>query len=64
MLMNKVIMIDPPEGWKYGFPKSIPNGYLKNESLMRIWLSNEGYPEKDIDLALKYSRHWEICTCE
>jgi hypothetical protein len=52
-------MIDPPRGWLYDFPKPVPAGYIKNESLMRIWLSTEGYPGSDIDLALKHSRYWE-----
>ena len=24
-MKNKVKMIDPPSGWKYGFPKILPN---------------------------------------
>lgn len=52
-------MIDPPRGWLYGFPKPVPEGYVNNESLMRIWLQAQGYPTTDIDLALKYSRYWE-----
>lgn len=53
-------MIDPPEGWRYGFPKPVPAGYVKNESLMRIWLQEQGYPEKEIIFALRYSRYWEV----
>lgn len=52
-------MIDPPSGWKYGFPKPVPGGYIKSESLMRVWLEGEGYPSDSIDLALKHSRYWE-----
>lgn len=54
-----MLMIDPPSGWLYGFPKPIPEGYIKNESLMRIWLQNQGYPVTLMDSALKYSRYWE-----
>jgi hypothetical protein len=43
--MAKRTIIDPPEGWKYGFPKPIPFG--------------EGYPMDMIPLAIKYSRYWE-----
>ena len=56
--MVKILNIDPPDGWRYGFPKPIPNNILKNESLMRIWLQAEGYP--DIDLALNHSRYIEL----
>lgn len=58
-VLAKSLMIDPPSGWQYGFPKPVPNGYIKNESLLRIWLQEQGYPVKDIDLALQYSRYWE-----
>ena len=60
LALAKVLMIDPPSGWKYGFPMPVPSGYIKNESLMRIWLQGLGYPEKDVDLALKHSRYWEV----
>ena len=46
--------IDPPGGWRYGFPKKIKDG----ESYIEM-LREAGYPEEDIDLALKYSRQWE-----
>jgi hypothetical protein len=38
-------MIDPPEGWKYGFPKEIPE-HVDNT---RQWLIDNGYPEKEIE---------------
>lgn len=38
-------MIDPPEGWKYGFPKEIPEDVYKT----RDWLIENGYPEKVIE---------------
>jgi hypothetical protein len=56
--MTKEMWIDPPEGWRYGFPKRVPSGYLKNETLMRLWLQQEGYPESEIMFALRYSRYW------
>jgi hypothetical protein len=61
-MLKKVLIIDPPEGWRYGFPKPVPDGYVKNETLMRIWLQDQGYPTKDIDVALRYSRYWETET--
>jgi len=50
-------LVDPPGGWRYGFPKLYPYG--KDFSKLREWLLAEGYPEKDIELALKYTRYWE-----
>jgi hypothetical protein len=38
-------MIDPPSGWKYGFPKAIPED-VENT---RDWLIQNGYPQAEID---------------
>ena len=48
-------IIDPPSGWKYGFPKVIPDEIENLEE----WLFGEGYPFDLIPNALKYSRYWE-----
>jgi len=50
-------IIDPPSGWRYGFPKPMPEKIKGAESL-KEWLLEQGYPEKDLDLAVKYSRYW------
>ena len=52
--MGKRTIIDPPEGWKFGFPKELPDGVILDE-----WLFGEGYPMDLIPLAMKYSRYWE-----
>jgi len=48
--------IDPPSGWKYGFPKIIPDGVTD----VMAWLLEQGYPQKEIDSCGKhfYCRHW------
>jgi hypothetical protein len=46
--------IDPPSGWRYGFPKVLPDGVTD----LSAWFIKNGYPEKDVELALKYSRYW------
>lgn len=56
--MGKVLVIDPPSGWKYGFPKPVPKDHHKEE-VLSAWLIEQGYPEKDIKLALEYSRFFE-----
>jgi len=38
-------MIDPPSGWRYGFPKVIPND-VKD---VKEWLVENGYPQSEID---------------
>lgn len=41
-------LYDPPEGWRYGFPK--PYNPLPNESVEDT-LRRDGYPEKLLGLA-------------
>lgn len=48
------LMVDPPSGWKYGFPCEWKLGESFEELLRR-----QGYPEKYFELAMKYSRYWE-----
>tara|TARA_A200000159_G_scaffold74636_1_gene69369 strand:+ start:1156 stop:1341 length:186 start_codon:yes stop_codon:yes gene_type:complete len=58
----KVTMIDPPSGWKYGFPKPLPTG---TKDVMQ-WLLEQGYPQKEIDKCGDhfYCKHWEADTEE
>jgi len=44
---NRPIMVDPPGGWKYGFPKLYDPP--KEEGTMYDWLVREGYPQSEID---------------
>tara|TARA_R110000868_G_scaffold116408_2_gene309990 strand:- start:302 stop:496 length:195 start_codon:yes stop_codon:yes gene_type:complete len=47
MVMNeqiRKIWIDPPAGWRYGFPKQWDQTGNFNE-----WLISEGYPQREID---------------
>lgn len=37
--------IDPPSGWRYGFPKEFPDGIKDVEK----WLVKNGYPQILID---------------
>jgi len=52
----KVKYVDPPSGWKYGFPKILPDDVTD----FRAWLIKEGYPEKDVDFAMRYIRTWTL----
>jgi hypothetical protein len=47
--------IDPPEGWRYGFPKEIPD----NVDTIK-WLVENGYPKEEIDKLGDYfiCRYW------
>ena len=57
------LMVDPPSGWKYGFPKPVHEEYylLENEFNMISWLVSEGYPQAEIDACGGYFfiRTWE-----
>lgn len=54
MIENIKYFIDPPSGWRFGFPKPVPDDVQD----LRQWLIDEGYPEKDVDFALENSRHF------
>lgn len=47
--------VDPPSGWRYGFPKLYPYG--NDFSRLREWFLSEGYPKENIELAMMYSRY-------
>jgi hypothetical protein len=53
----KHMMIDPPSGWQYGFPKPIPEDQLGR---VNAWLVENGYPQAEIDACGKhfYYRCW------
>lgn len=42
--MKKVTMCDPPSGWRYGFPRPVPDECM-GENFYK-WLDECGYPEK------------------
>lgn len=52
--MAKVTYIDPPAGWKYGFPKVIPEEQLARST---EWLVEQGYPLKEIE---SYGEHFYV----
>lgn len=56
--MREFMIIDPPSGWQYGFPRPLPSGWKEPNFDLKKWFLENGYPEKDIDLALKHSRYW------
>jgi hypothetical protein len=53
------MIIDPPGGWKYGFPRPIPVEELKR---VREWLVENGYPQKEMDSYGEYFyyRTWSV----
>jgi hypothetical protein len=53
------LIIDPPSGWMYGFPKLVPDEVLRSKWRLCVWLIEQGYPAEDIEMAMKHSRYWE-----
>ena len=53
-----VTFIDPPSGWRYGFPKVYPK---EAEGRTLEWLVEQGYPQWEIDKMKNhfYCRYWE-----
>ncbi len=45
------MLIDPPRGWAYGFPKRLPSPPPDN---LHLWLIEQGYPESEIETYGKY----------
>jgi len=59
-MKKTVIMYDPPEGWRYGFPKPIPDDVWDDKTILK-WIVSEGYPQEEIDALgeLFHGRYWE-----
>lgn len=51
-------IIDPPSGWRYGFPKALPEP--KPDDINK-WLVDNGYPQSEIDKLGEhfYCRYWD-----
>jgi hypothetical protein len=48
--MKKVVFIDPPSGWKYGFPKPAPDNMRQmTREQLREWFVQNGYPRWEIE---------------
>lgn len=48
-----IYIIDPPEGWKYGFPKTT----TRKPKSYKAWCIRNGYPKK---LADSYGEHFYV----
>lgn len=59
--MTKMLMVDPPSGWKYGFPRPMPAELRQDGVSVIPWLLENGYPQAEVDAcgAHFYVRYWE-----
>lgn len=48
---GKKVLIDPPTGWMYGFPKD----FIVGDDVKQFLLDN-GYPAEDVEWASKHCR--------
>lgn len=46
--MTERIMIVPPEGWRYGFPKQFDGNINSSMQELKQWLLANGYPREEI----------------
>jgi len=61
MKVTRYVMIDPPSGWKYGFPKRLDQSLYANEGFtLTQWILDQGYPESELDKngELYWIRSW------
>lgn len=58
-MSNEITLIDPPGGWRWGFPKVIP---LDQLARAQEWLVENGYPQSEIDSYGDrfYYRQWTV----
>ena len=56
---NMRLMVDPPDGWRYGFPKVCPE---EQQHRILDWIVEVGYPKAEVEKLGKYFhfRIWEI----
>lgn len=48
--MSTSVYIDPPSGWKYGFPKLAPKNLREmNGDDLNDWLISNGYPKEEVE---------------
>ena len=54
-MAEKVTFIDPPSGWRYGFPREYDRD---KDGPVTDFLLHHGYPEEEIPFACSYLRVW------
>jgi len=55
--MTNKLWIDPPSGWRYGFPKIWDP---QQEPDIKTWLIESGYPADQVNAGLNYYRQWAV----
>jgi hypothetical protein len=57
-MMRRMVpeIYDPPEGWRFGFPKVWPVGLRRTSANLAAQLKADGYPASAIPVALDHTR--------
>ena len=55
-MSSKLVWVDPPSGWQYGFPK-LYNREVDGD--ISEWMVQQGYPEELMDSANLGTRTWD-----
>lgn len=48
------IIVDPCEGWRYGFPKEVPHEIYWDKEKFQKWLVEQGLPEEYLKYPVRY----------
>jgi hypothetical protein len=61
MNQEKLISIDPPSGWKYGFPKTVTESEFSEIDNLKEWCIEQGYPAAEAD---SFGEYFLVITTE
>lgn len=53
IVMPQNLLIVPPEGWRYGFPKPFDGNPNSSLSEIKRWLLDHGYPSNEINTRIE-----------
>jgi|11_taG_2_1085331.scaffolds.fasta_scaffold03933_5 hypothetical protein len=75
-MTKRILMCDPPSGWKYGFPRAVPEegtihyggmdyGVRKEFDILE-WIFSHGYPKSIYEECggQFYCKYWTVEACE
>lgn len=55
--VDERLMVDPPSGWRYGFPKPYFKNAVTDGNELKRWLVENGYPERAIE---RFGDHFPV----
>ena len=55
---EKKMFIDPPSGWRYGFPKPLPENWKDDDFDLKQWLLDNEYPKEEVEFGIHHCRYF------